>query len=70
MESNFAVRLVSYAGFSRIEVPINSLFSDLKYAIKETVKVHEKEQKLFYDGKYFQPINFPDTTHVTKLNLK
>jgi hypothetical protein len=70
MDNNFAIRLISSAGFSRIEVPMNSTFLDLKREIFKTVNVHVKEQKLFYDMKQKSPISFPDNTPVSKLNLK
>jgi hypothetical protein len=70
MESTFAVRLISAAGFARIEVPINSTFANFKAAITNLVNVHFKEQKLFYDMQYKKPINFPDNTPVIKLGLK
>lgn len=70
MESTFAVRLISAAGFARVEVPRDSTFSDLKKQITAMVNVHVKEQKLYSDMHYKKPINFPDNTPVTKLCLK
>jgi hypothetical protein len=70
MDNTFAIRLISSAGFSRIETPIKSTFLDLKKAITLSVNVHEKEQKLFYDSRYSKQINFPDKTPVTNLGLK
>jgi len=70
MENNFAVRLVSPAGFSRIEVPRSSTFIDLKKAISLMVNVHIKEQKIFYDVQSKRPIDFNESTPVMKLGLK
>ena len=70
MDSIFAIRIISAAGFSRIEVPMNSTLSDFKKAIQLTLNVHEKEQKLFSDPQNKKQINFPDKTPVTKLGIK
>jgi nuclear protein localization family protein 4 len=70
MDSLFVLRLVSPAGFSRIEVPKNGTLHDIKTAISGTVNVHIKEQKIFYDMQNKKPINFPDSTPISKLGLK
>ncbi len=70
MNKTFALRLISSAGFSRIEVPLSSNFLDLKHAITNQVNIHAKEQKLFYDTQSKKAINFPDNTAVTNLGLK
>jgi hypothetical protein len=70
MDNTFGLRLISSAGFSRIEVPKNGTFLDLKKAITAMVNVHFKEQKLFYDIQGTKPINFPDSTLVTKLGIR
>ncbi len=70
MNKTFALRLVSSAGFSRVEVPLNSTFIELKNSIQNSVNVHAKEQKLFYDTQSKKAITYPDTTLVTNLGLK
>jgi len=70
MENTFAIRLISAAGFARIEVPRTGTFLDLKKAITSMVNVHDKEQKIFYDMHYKKQINLSDNTPVTQLNLK
>ena len=70
MDNTFGLRLISSAGFSRIEVPRNSVFLNLKQAIADMVSVHVKEQKLFYDVQGKRPLNFPDNTSLTQLGLK
>ena len=70
MDNSFALRIISSAGFSRIEVPIKSTFIDLKKAITLTLNVHEKEQKLYFDPQYSKQVKGPDSTPVTKLGIK
>jgi hypothetical protein len=70
MEKNFVARLISSAGFFRIEVPMSATFADFKQAITILVNVHPKEQKLFYDNQHKKALSYPDSTPVTKLGLK
>lgn len=70
MDNTFALRLISPAGFSRVEVNVNGTFLDLKKAITDMLNVHTKEQKIFIDIQNTKPLNFPDNTPVTKLGLK
>jgi hypothetical protein len=70
MDNTFGVRLVSAAGFSRIEVPKNSTFLDLKNEISKMVNVHPKEQKIYLDMKYTKILNVPDITSVLKLGVR
>ena len=70
MDNTFGVRLISSAGFSRIEVPRNSTFLDMKHEITRMVNVHAKEQKIFLDMANKKPLNLPDNTPVTKLGVK
>lgn len=70
MDNTFGIRVISSAGFSRVEVPINSTFLDLKKAITYILNVHEKEQKLFLDPSYKSQIKALNNTSVTKLGIK
>ncbi len=70
MENTIGFRLISSAGFARVEVPVNSTFLDLKKAITNILNVHVKEQKIFSDMQNKKQVNFPDNTPVIKLNLK
>jgi hypothetical protein len=70
MDNTFGVRLISSAGFSRIEVPRNSTFLDMKNEITRMVNVHAKEQKIFLDMANKKPLILPDNTPVTKLGVK
>jgi hypothetical protein len=70
MDNTFGLRLISSAGFSRIEVPRDATFLDLKKAITARVNVHYKEQKLFYDVQEKKAISFPDNTPITKLGIR
>lgn len=70
MDNTFGLRLISSAGFSRIEVARNGTFLDLKKAITAMVNVHFKEQKLFYDIQGTRSINFPDSTPITNLGIR
>lgn len=70
MDNLYILRLISSAGFSRVEVYRHSTLADLKQAITMKVNVHPKEQKLFYDMQHTKPLNLPENTLVTKLGLK
>ena len=70
MENTFGVRLISSAGFSRIEVLRNSTFLDMKNDITRMVNVHAKDQKIFLDMANKKPLNLSDNTPVTKLGVK
>ena len=78
MDNNFTIRLFSLfagikkikIGFSRIELLNSSTFLDLKKQILAKLNVQIKEQKLFYDKDNKKAIIFPESTQITKLNLK
>ena len=62
-------RLISSAGFNRVEVSKNGTLLDLKNAISTVVQVHYKDQRLYTDPKYKKPITQSDSTAITKLPL-
>lgn len=70
MDNLTGFRLISPAGFSRVEVPRNGTFGDIKQAITVLLKVHPKEQKLFYDMGNKKSLNYPDNTPLSKIGLR
>ncbi|MCQ2820532.1 MAG: hypothetical protein MJ252_24980 [archaeon] len=70
MSTTIIYRLISNTVFSRIEVPINGVFKDLKFQIEKITGIKASLQNLYFDQTFLAKINLRDDDSISKLMLR
>ena len=68
--SRVIFRLISFAGFGRLDLPSTSTFIDMKKEISKILNIDLKDLKIYADVKMTQAMLFPDSTNILKLGIK
>lgn len=64
------LRLISYVGMNKFELPSNSTFKDLKVEISKITKIKDGDLKIFLDPQYNKRLNFNDSQSLSSCGIK
>ena len=70
MSGTIIFRLITKTVFTRIEVPINATFLEMKKLIKEKTEVDPKVQRIYRDQQFKYELKFNDSYKLKDMKLK